>query len=168
MIDIDCISKHLRPSENKEKIKSIQDKGRKLAIRITASFNLIGRRALQFTNQEGDRFQALIHNEADDPTDYLIVHEVGVKDHIFEALQIEEDWVTNYIDLSLYDMMMNSVGEVLLEYINSSYSQFIQRNEGYEPEALSSNDVNLDSFAAEMARRKIQLSHQGNMRLAFQ
>lgn len=168
MIDIDCISKHLRPSENKEKIKQIQDKGLKLALRISASFNLIGRRALQFSNPEGDRYQALIHNEADDPTDYLVVHEVGVKDHVFEAIQIEDEWVTNYINLENYEMMMAAVGEVLLEYINGSYSGFILRNQGYEPKPLSAEDVNLDSFAAEMSRRKIQLSHQGNMRLAFQ
>jgi hypothetical protein len=167
MIDISCLKTHLHPGPSKDKIDGIQQMGKLLAARINASFNLVGRRAFQFVSDEGEKFQALIHNEADDATDFLVIHAVGVQDHLFEAMRVEDEWVTNFLDPDLYDTMMKGVGEVLLEYANEAYKSFMVRNAGDEPEPLTEDDLNLDSFAAEMGRRKLTLSHHGNMRLAF-
>ena len=167
MIDISCLKTHLHPGPSKEKIDGIQQMGKLLAARINASFNLVGRRAVQFVSDEGEKYQALIHNEADDSTDFLIIHAVGIQDHLFEAIRIEDEWVTNYIDPDLYQTMMKGVGEVLLEYANDAYKKFMIRNIGEEPEPLSEDDLNLDTFALDMAKRKLTLSHHGNMRLAF-
>ncbi len=167
MIDISCLKDHLHPGPSKEKIDGIQQMGKLLAARINASFNLVGRRAVQFESEDGDRYQALIHNEADDSTDFLVVQAVGIQDHLFEAMRIEDEWVTNYVDPDAYQTMMKGIGEVLLEYANDAYKKFMLRNMGDEPEPLTEEDLDVDSFALEMAKRKLTLSHHGNMRLAF-
>lgn len=167
MIDISCLKTHLNPGPSKEKIDGIQQMGKLLAARINASFSLVGRRAIQFVGEDGVKYQALIHNEADDATDFLVIHAVGVQDHLFEAMRIENEWVTEYIEPDLYETMMKGVGEVLLEYANDAYKRFMLRNTDEEPEPLTEKDLNLDSFAVEMSKRKLTLSHHGNMRLAF-
>jgi hypothetical protein len=167
MIDISCVNNHLHPGPNKQKIDRIQQMGNVLAVRVIASFNLVGRRAVQFTAEDGERYQALIHNEADDTTDYLVIHPVGVQDHTFEAVNVDNKWITTYLNPESYDLLMRGIGEVLLEYINTAYSEFIKRNEGFEPDPLSHQDIDLDSFSKEMSHRKITMSHHGNMRLAY-
>lgn len=167
MIDIGCVTKHLHPGPVKDRIDTLQDMGRRLAARITASFTLRGRRAIQFDSPDGESYQALIHNEADDAVDYLVIHQVGVHEHCFEAVNVEGEWVTTYIDRDQFDSILSGVGTVLLEAVNISYGQFVFKNEGAEPEPLTEDEIDLDSFASEMSHRKIMMSHQGNMRLAF-
>ncbi|MCG3197511.1 MAG: hypothetical protein HUU16_03905 [Candidatus Omnitrophica bacterium] len=167
MIDIGTVNRYLHEGPTKDRIDRIQTMGRRLAARVDAVFNLIGRRAAQFESPDGTTYHALIHNEADDETDYLVVHPVGVHDRSFEAMRIEGEWAINYIDPDVYEGMLVGIGDVVMEYVNDSYKSFILRNEGVEPEPLDQDEMDLDAFSIEMSHRKIALSHQGNMRLAF-
>jgi hypothetical protein len=167
MIDIGSINNHLHPGPIKDKIDTLQTMGRRLSGRINAAFNLIGRRALQFEAPDGQGYQALIHNEADDATDYLVIHPSGIHEHCFEAIKVEDEWVTLYVDRDVFDGIISGVGNVILEFANEAYKQFVQKNEGYEPEPLTEEDIDLDTFSGEVSHRKMMLSHQGNMRLAF-
>lgn len=166
MLDIGSLVKHLAEGPARSKIEDIQERGFRLVCRINATFNMNGRRALQFLGTDDQVYQALIHNEADDATDYLVVHPSGVSGHSFEAVKVENEWVTTYLSEEAYPGMMGGVGEVLLDAANNTYRQFVMKNEGTVPEPLTADDINLDTFAKEVSGRKISLSHAGNMRLA--
>lgn len=166
MLDIGSLVHHLAEGPKRTKIEDIQVRGLLLVNRINAVFNMNGRRALQFLGTDDQVYQALIHNEADDATDYLVVHPSGVSGHTFEAVRVEGEWVTTYISDESYPGMMGGVGGVLLDAANNTYRDFVMKNEGVVPETLTEDDVNLDTFAKEVSSRKITMSHAGNMRLA--
>jgi hypothetical protein len=168
MIDIGSVLKGLHPGAARDKVEGIQAKGQKLAIRVLGTFTLVGHRAVTLKAEDGTHFHALIHNEADDKTDYLVIHIAGDSTHRFHGTNVEEDvWVTNFIDFEYYDQLMRTTASMLLEHANLSYKKFYVRNFGTEPEPLTENDIDLDSFALDLSHKDLSLSHEGNMRLAF-
>jgi len=167
MLDIGPILKSLRPGETRAKIDDIQEKGRRLAIRILGTFTLEGHRAIQIKAKNGLDYHALIHNEADDPTDYLVVHLVGENEHLFDCANIDDEWIINYLDMDHYDALMEAIGEELLEYANRTYADYVLRNFGEEPPPLTEESIDLEAFAEDLSHKDLSLSHAGNMRLAF-
>lgn len=166
MLDIGSVIKGLYAGEAKEKVDEVQIKGRRLAYRILGTFTLEGHRAVQLVGSNGVHYHALVHNEPDDPTDYLVVHVAGDNEHQFNASKVGEEWIIDYVAMEHYDFLMRSTAEVLLAAASDAFSRFVQRNFGYEPEPLTEAEVNVDAFAEDLSHKDLKLSHQGNKRLA--
>jgi hypothetical protein len=167
MIDIGSVAKNLHPGEHKERIDQIQTRGSRLATRIEGTFTLVGHRAVQLVGSNDVHYHALIHNEPDDPTDYMVVHSAGDNVHLFEASKKGDTWIITYIENSHYDVLMEATAGILLEHANEAYSGFLLKNMGTEPESLMEKDINLDSFAEDLSKMDITFSHAGNKRLAY-
>lgn len=168
MLDIGSILKGLHPGEAKDKVDQIQHKGRKLTMRVLGCFTLVGHRAVTLKGENGISYHALIHNEADDKTDYLVVHVAGESPHRFDSVNIEEgQWVTNYIDFDHYDVLMQCTATMLLDAANEGYNKFYEKNFNTTAPLLTEKDIDLDAFAEDLSHKDLSLSHEGNMRLAF-
>lgn len=166
MLDIGSVIKGLYAGEAKEKVDDVQVKGRRLATRILGTFTLEGHRAVQLIGSNGIHYHALVHNEPDDPTDYLVVHIAGESDHIFDASKVGEDWIIDYVALDHFEPLMESTAEVLLSAASETFARFVQRNFNYEPDPLTEKEINVDAFAEDLSHKDLSLSHQGNKRLA--
>jgi hypothetical protein len=165
MLDIGSVIKGLYAGEAREKVDEIQVKGKRLALRILGTFTLEGHRAVQLVGANDVYYHALIHNEPDDPTDYLVVHIAGDNEHLFNASNIGDDWVTDYADMEHYEPLMRSTAEVLLTAASEAYAVFVRRNFCYDPPALTEKEVDVDAFAEDLSHKDLSLSHQGNKRL---
>jgi len=167
MIDIGSIMKSLHPSETRERIEQIQTKGKRLALRIVGTFTLVGHRAIQLVGRDDEHYHALVHNEPDDPTDYLVVHPAGSNEHYFEASSINKTWIVTYIDDRFYDVLMEATANVLLDHANQGLAEFAQKNFGGDMKPLTEKEINVDSFAEDLSKIDLRFSHAGNKRLAF-
>jgi len=167
MIDIGAINNHLRPGNAKNLIDDIQVLGEKLTYRIQAMFTLVGHKAIDIQAENGNHYHALSHNEADDTTDYIVVHMVGDATHLFDSMKLEDQVITNYIDRDHYETIFKTVTRDIVASTNEAFVKFVEKNHGATPEPLTEEDLDMDSFAKELAGRDLSFSHEGNMRLAF-
>lgn len=167
MIDIGAINKHLRPGNAKNLIDDIQIQGRVLTHRIQAMFTLTGHKAVSLQAENGNHYHALSHNQADDETDYVVVHLVGDARHLFDSMKIDEEVITNYLDPDHYEIILQTLTRDILAATNEAFAKFVEKNHGFVPEPLVEEDLDMDAYSEELAGRDLSMSHEGNMRLAF-
>ncbi len=167
MIDIGAINSHLKPGEAKDLIEDIQVLGRKLTYRIQGMFTLVGHKAIDLQAENGNHYHALSHNEADDSTDYVVVHMVGDATHLFDSMTLDDHVITNYIDKDHYQTVLETVTRDILKSTNEAFAKFVEKNHGTTPEPITEKDLDMDGFAKDLASRDLSFSHEGNMRLAF-
>ncbi|MCA9414776.1 MAG: hypothetical protein KC917_00835 [Candidatus Omnitrophica bacterium] len=167
MIDIGAINDHLRPGDAKNLIDDIQVLGKKLTHRIQGMFTLVGHKAIDLQAENGNHYHALSHNEADDETEYVVVHMVGDAKHLFDSMTLQELVITNYLDRDHYDTILETVTRDILAATNEAFIKFVEKNHGFTPEPLKEEDLDMDTYARELAGRDLSFSHEGNMRLAF-
>lgn len=167
MIDIGAINNHLRPGKAKGLIDDIQVLGKKLTHRIQGMFTLVGHKAIDLQAENGNHYHALSHSEADDETEFVVVHLVGDSKHLFDAMEMDGTVITNYLDREHYDTILETVTRDILKSTNEAFVKFVEKNHGFVPEPITEVDLDMDAFAEELAGRDLSMSHEGNMRLAF-